>query len=81
MSVTSLRALLGHDGSDPGCEAAFELFDEYCDVVLRGALPGIHFAGLLSHIENCSACREDTEALLAALREREDGGVDAGDAG
>jgi hypothetical protein len=79
MSDMSLRALLGHDGSDPGCEGAFELFDEYCDVVLRGALPGSRFAGLLSHIANCSACREDTEALLAALRDQKDD--DAGDAG
>ena len=71
MTDRPLQELLGHAGRDPGCEAAFEVFDEYCDAVLRGEPVEERFAGILSHLANCSACHEDTEALLAALRAEE----------
>jgi hypothetical protein len=29
------------------------------------------FAAFLTHIANCTACREDTEGLLAALRDQD----------
>ena len=80
MTDTPLRALLGNDGPDPGCEGAFEVFDEYCDAVLGGEPLVNRFAGFLAHIENCPACREDAESLLAALREEESDG-DVKDAG
>lgn len=65
-----LRRWLGRDGRDPGCDAAFEVLDQYVDAVMRGDA-GIEerFAELILHAENCDACREDTEGLLAALRE------------
>jgi hypothetical protein len=66
-----LHSLLGTAERDPGCEAAFDLFDEYCDLVVRGRPVDQRFAGLVSHIANCTACREDTAALLAAIREEE----------
>ena len=74
MTDNPLHSLLGHAGRDPGCEAAFELFDAYCDTVVRGAPVDERFAGFLSHIANCTVCREDTDALLAALREEEQRG-------
>ena len=74
MTDNPLHSLLGTTERDPGCEAAFELFDEYCDLVVRGMPVDERFVGLLSHIANCTACREDTDALLAALREEEQRG-------
>jgi hypothetical protein len=69
VSETPLRALLGHEEEDPGCEGAFEVFDAYCDAVSRGEPLDARWAGFLSHLANCAACREDAEGLLAALRE------------
>lgn len=65
-----LQRWLGTGGRDPGCDAAFEVLDEYVDAVLRGD-EGVaeRFAELITHAENCDACREDTEGLLAAIRE------------
>lgn len=63
--------LLGSDAPDPGCDHSGEMMDEYCELVLRGdALPD-RFAAFLTHVGNCTACREDTESLLAVLREQE----------
>jgi|GEM_PF-4452030 len=36
MKRDPLEGLLGHTGRDPGCDAAFEQFDRYCDACLRG---------------------------------------------
>ena len=67
--VPPLRALLGHAERDPGCDAGLDVIDEYCDAVARGEpLEGL-FTEYRSHLANCVACREDTEALLAALRD------------
>ena len=65
-----LRRWLGTSGRDPGCDAAFAELDEYVDAVLRED-DGIDqkFADLIRHAGNCDACREDTEGLLAAMRE------------
>ena len=73
MTDTPLHALLGsHDDRDSGCDAGLELMDEYCEVVLVGLAIPDHLGSFVAHIENCVACREDTEALLSALRsERE----------
>ena len=71
MNESELQKLLGSDAPDPGCDHSGELMDEYCELVLRGeALPD-HYAAFLTHLGNCTACREDTESLLAALREQE----------
>ena len=74
MTDTPLKRLLGSGGRDPGCEGAFEQLDRYCEAVLRGEDVSKHFAGFVNHIGNCAACREDTEGLLAALKEMEEPG-------
>jgi hypothetical protein len=61
--------LLGTDDRDPGCEATFAIMDQYVDAVVRGDDVALEYPGVLGHIRNCSACREDTEGLLAAARE------------
>jgi len=60
--------LLGGEASDPGCEACFELLDQYAEALLRGGDVARRFPGVVAHIASCAACREDTEGLLAVLR-------------
>ena len=60
--------LLGSMGRDPGCEACFELLDEYAEAVLRGGDVEQLYPEVIAHIASCAACREDTEGLLAALK-------------
>ena len=62
--------LLGAAGlDDPGCEAVFQVLDEYVDAVLRGDDVTVKYDQVVVHLQNCSACNEDTEGLLAAIRE------------
>jgi hypothetical protein len=67
MNESPLKQLLGEPGPDPGCEAAFEELDLYCDAVTLGKPVAERFAAFLRHLGNCDACREDTEGLLASL--------------
>ena len=67
MTGDPLDDLLGRSGRDPGCEAAFEQLDRYCEAVLRGADAASEFPDVALHLRNCAACREDTEGLLAVL--------------
>jgi hypothetical protein len=76
MTESDLRRLLGSADGDPGCDAAFAVFDEYCDAVRRGdpeAELAARYAEFLTHVANCTTCREDLESLLAALRDEEIG--------
>ncbi len=68
MTHDPFELLLGRAERDPGCEAAFEQFDRYCEAVLSGRDAAQEFPDVATHIANCDACREDTEGLLAALR-------------
>ncbi len=63
-----LEKLLGRAGDDPGCDAAGELMDSFCELVARGEPISDRYAEFLAHMSNCTACREDMEGLLAALR-------------
>jgi hypothetical protein len=78
MNQTPMDRLLGTDERDPGCDAAFELMDQYCEAVRRGEEAARLFPGVATHIHNCTTCREDTEALLAALEAIEEPGTEAG---
>ncbi|MEO8140504.1 MAG: hypothetical protein ABI742_12700 [Gemmatimonadota bacterium] len=74
MSERPLVRLLGHSERDPGCDGAFEVLDQYCDAVRRGENAAQRFPDFANHIRNCAACREDTEGLLAALKDLEESG-------
>jgi hypothetical protein len=69
MSERDLEALFGRSDRDPGCDAGLDFIDAYCELVYRGDPVPDRFNEFLTHLANCTACREDTEALLAALRE------------
>lgn len=60
--------LLGGGFRDPGCEACFEVLDEYAEALQRGADAAELYPEVVAHLANCAACREDTEGLLAVLR-------------
>jgi hypothetical protein len=74
MSDRDLDAWLGTTGRDPGCDAGLDFIDAYCDLLYRGEPVPDRFHDFITHLTNCTACREDTEALLAALRELDDPG-------
>ena len=71
MTDYRLDELLGTSGRDPGCDAGLDFIDEYCEIVARGDPVPERFAGFLTHLGNCRACHEDTESLLAVVREEE----------
>ena len=71
MSDPRLDRLLGTADHDPGCDAGLEVIDVYCEAVLRGAVDTARFKDFLTHLGNCTTCREDTESLLAALRDHD----------
>lgn len=60
---------LGSGAPDPGCEGAFEMLDEYVEAVMRGDDVRARYQALITHIEGCAACFEDTTGLLAVLNE------------
>lgn len=74
MTDPLLHRLLGSTGRDPGCDAGLDVIDVYCEAVLRGDPDLGRFADFLTHLANCVTCREDTESLLAVLRDLERSG-------
>lgn len=69
-----LRAwLLGSRFADPGCDACFDVLDQYAETLLRGGDVTQDFPEVLAHLASCEACREDTEGLLAALQDARPG--------
>jgi hypothetical protein len=60
--------LLGRGARDAGCEACFEVLDQYAEALLRAEDVVRLFPQVVDHLAGCEACREDTEGLLAALR-------------
>ena len=75
MTSRDLHELLGNADRDPGCDGAFEQFDEYCDALMRGEPVVERFADFLTHLTNCTTCREDADSLIAALRAQENSGT------
>ena len=71
MTKFDLQKLLGSADADPGCEDAGELMDAYCELVARGEPVSDRYAEFLTHMRNCTACREDMEGLLAMLQHQE----------
>ena len=72
MTNVDLEKLLGAAGADPGCDAAGDLMDAYCEAVANGGPVPQQFDEFVRHMLNCTACREDTEGLLAILRQPEE---------
>lgn len=58
-----MNDLLGPAGPEIGCDACFELLDEYVDVELAGSDADARIPGMRDHLEGCPACREEYESL------------------
>jgi hypothetical protein len=71
MTKFDLQKLLGSADADRGCDDAGELMDAYCELVARGEPVPDRYTEFLTHMHNCTACREDMEGLLAMLQQRE----------
>ncbi len=69
MTDPLFERLLGTRATDPGCDATFVLLDRYAEAVIRGDDLTPEYAGVLAHLRDCAACREDAEGLVAAVRE------------
>lgn len=61
--------LMGSGSRDAGCEAGFEVLDQYAEAVVRGADVARLFPEVVAHLASCAACREDTEGLVSILRQ------------
>ena len=67
--IDDLRArLLGDRLRDPGCDACFEVLEQYVEAAIKGEDLRRRFPEVVAHVESCAACREDTEGLLAIIR-------------
>ncbi len=64
-----LQRLLGSAHRDFGCDAGFEVIERYAEMRLRKENVAVAFPEIAAHLENCTACREDVEGLLAVLRQ------------
>ena len=64
----TLSALLRTDPMDAGCQAGFEVIDQYVELELAGQDPGARFPGVAAHLRSCPACRLDHEGILEAAR-------------
>lgn len=60
--------LLGSSHRDAGCDAGFEVLDQFAEAVIRGDDVARLFPEVVAHLLGCVACKEDTEGLIASLR-------------
>lgn len=65
----ALNELLRTDPRDIGCDLALDALHTYAEMTASGDNPADIFLGLMAHLQSCSACWADHEALLRALRE------------
>ena len=59
--------LLGRS-RDPGCDACFEVLDQYAEALAGGGNAAAQFPEVVAHLAGCDACHEDAEGLIAMLR-------------
>jgi predicted anti-sigma-YlaC factor YlaD len=65
----ALSELLIADPRDPGCQAGFDVIDEYVELELAGKDPAVRFPGVAAHLKSCPACRLDHDGILQAARD------------
>jgi predicted anti-sigma-YlaC factor YlaD len=63
MQSAELKRLLGPAGPEIGCDACFDLLDEFVELELAGLDADARIPGLRAHLEGCPACREEHDAL------------------
>jgi hypothetical protein len=55
--------LLGPTGPEIGCDACFELLDEFVDAEIAGEDADARVPGMRTHLKGCPACHEEYESL------------------
>jgi predicted anti-sigma-YlaC factor YlaD len=63
MQDAELKRLLGPAGPEIGCDACFDLLDEFVELELAGIDADARIPGLRAHLAGCPACREEHDAL------------------
>lgn len=63
-----LRAIINTRQDEIGCHECFELLDQFVEMELAGKTPGEALPLVEDHLNRCGNCKEEYEALLAALR-------------
>jgi hypothetical protein len=68
--VTSsiISTLLGDPQPDPGCDEVMSRLAVWAEQTHAGIDAEAHLPELATHLQNCAACREDAEGLVAILR-------------
>jgi len=62
-----MNDLLGPVGPEIGCDACFELLDEFVDAEVAGANADARVPGMRAHLQGCPACHEEYESLRALV--------------
>jgi hypothetical protein len=60
--------ILSTRSDEIGCDACFEQLDHFVEMTLAGKNASQAMPLVQDHLERCTDCREEFEALLAALR-------------
>lgn len=69
----ALARILGPVEPEIGCDACFDLIDEYVDLELGGADPDVRLPGMRPHLDGCPACAEEHASLRALVAEVDEG--------
>jgi len=63
-----VRNILTARPDEIGCDECFEQLDRFVEMTLAGKNAAEAMPLVQNHLERCADCREEFEALLAALR-------------
>jgi hypothetical protein len=63
-----VREIITTRPDEMDCPECYEHLGQYADVILSGQDGAAAMPRLQDHLEHCSFCREEFEALLIALR-------------
>ena len=65
--MSEIERILGPTGEELGCDACFDLLDEYVELEVAGADADERVPGMREHLVGCPACREEHESLRALV--------------
>ena len=63
-----VREILATTPDEIGCDECFDQLDRFVELELAGRSAAEALPLIQKHLEHCANCREEFEALLAALR-------------
>jgi len=63
-----VRGIITTRPDEIGCDECFEQLDRFVEIKLAGKNAAEAMPLVQDHLEHCDDCREEFEALLAALR-------------